>query len=70
MAWNPEPEVAVARDFGKRFNADRVVIVYTTKDGGIGYASYGETRALCAATKVLGDELYKTAYDHFAKESA
>ena len=30
MAWNPSPEVAAARDFGKQFDADRVVIYYAT----------------------------------------
>ena len=26
MAWNPGPEVSAARDFGKKFDADRVVM--------------------------------------------
>lgn len=64
MAWNPEPEVAVARDFGKKFNAHRVVILYTTKDGGFGYASYGETKALCAETKKIADVAYKAVYSY------
>lgn len=70
MAWNPTPEVAAARDFGKKFNADKVVIVYTTKGGKMGFASYGETKALCADAKFLGDALFKAAYDHLACDVA
>jgi predicted secreted protein len=65
MAWNPSPEVAVARDAAVKLKADRVVIVYTTAAGNIGYASYGETKALCAEAKVIADKVYKTAYRHF-----
>lgn len=65
MAWNPSPEVAIARDAAKRFDADRVVIIYTNKNGQIGYASYGETKALCAETKRLGDRLFDEAMEFF-----
>ena len=30
MAWNPKPEVAAARDFGQKFKAKQVVIVFVT----------------------------------------
>lgn len=65
---NPCPEVAAARDFGKRFNASRVVITYVTEDGQIGYASYGKTQKLCADTKRLADAMHKTAMDWFETE--
>jgi len=58
MAWNPSPEVAAARDFGAKFNADRVVILYTTPMGQYGYASYGTTRPLCADAKRIGEALW------------
>jgi len=58
MAWNPTPQVAHARSFARKFGADRVVILYTTPAGKAGYASYGKTRALCAATKRLADGLF------------
>lgn len=39
MAWNPSPEVAAARDFGKKFNADRVIIIYANEaNETLGYA--------------------------------
>lgn len=58
MAWNPAPEVAACRDFGKKFGANRVIIVYTLPDGRIGMASYGKTKELCAQTAPLGDAAF------------
>ena len=58
MAWNPSPEVAAARDFGKRFGATRVVIFYTLPDGRVGYASYGKTRALCTSAYHLAETTF------------
>jgi hypothetical protein len=66
MAWNPSPEVAVARDAAKRLGADRCVLIYTKPDGVIGAASYGKTRALCEATKPVCDRLFDVAMDEFA----
>jgi len=68
MAWNPSPEVAAARDFGKKFVADRVVIFYTTERGGCGYASYGKTKALCADAKRIGDALWQPFAEAAEKE--
>lgn len=60
MAWNPSPEVAIARDAAKKLNADRVIIIYTRKsDGRFAMATFGETKSLCAETKGMGD----TAFD-------
>lgn len=67
MAWNPSPEVAVARDAAHRLGANRVVIVYTTDRDQIGFASYGKTRALCDETGPLGRELYARAEKWFAE---
>ena len=64
MAWNPAPEVAAARDFARKFGADKAVILFTLKDGRLGYASYGETRALCAEARKLGDAVYDAAREH------
>ena len=68
MAWNPSPEVAAARDFATKFGADRVVILYTTASGQIGYDSYGKTKALCKEAAVLGDIAYQAVYDELAKK--
>lgn len=63
MAWNPAPEVAVARDAATKLNAEQVVIVYITKDRRLGMASYGRTRELCAVAGRMGNDLY----DHVMK---
>jgi hypothetical protein len=55
MAWNPAPEVAHARDFARKFNKRQVVILFVQPDGRAGYASYGETKALCADAGKLAD---------------
>ncbi len=60
MAWNPHPEVAAARDFGKKFGKDRVIIIHVNDaTGDMGYASYGRTRALCDDTKRLADATFE-----------
>lgn len=59
MAWNPSPQVKVARDFAKKFGADRVVIIYIQPDGKMGYASYGADSHLCYKAKQWGDVLYE-----------
>ena len=63
MAWNPSPEVAVARDAAKKLgNARACVVVWITNDGeSIGMASIGIDKATCADCKPLGTELYETA---------
>lgn len=67
MAWNPSPEVAVARDAAQRLGAQQVVIVYVL-DGGrsLGMASFGKTRELCREAGKLGDELYDAAMRHLS----
>jgi hypothetical protein len=60
MAWNPSPEVAAARDFGKKFDADQVIIVYMKhKTRQMGSVTYGRTMELCRDTKPLGDIAYQ-----------
>ncbi len=68
MAWNPSPQVAVARDAATKLGADRAVIVYTTASGQLGYASFGVTKALCGNAKKLADRLYDAAIDHLSNE--
>lgn len=71
MAWNPSPEVQVARDaaasLGRIHKAtvDRVVVVYTLATGQIGYTSFGQDRLLCGQAKALADDLMKAAKEHF-----
>jgi hypothetical protein len=66
MAWNPSPKVAAARDFGKKFGADQVIIIaIDNKRETIEAISYGETKRLCAETKPLADAAYQAVIDAF-----
>lgn len=67
MAWNPEPEVAAARDFGQRFGADQVVVFFTNPNGQVGYASYGKTRRLCDQARSAADEVFEGMAHAFAR---
>jgi len=59
MAWNPEPEVAVARDAAKKLNdAAMCVVIFVDKRGeNIGMASYGKNKELCKSAGSLGKHL-------------
>lgn len=67
MAWNPSPEVAVARDAAAALakvhgqGVDRCIVLYTTDDGRIGYASFGRDRKLCAEARKIADAAYDAA---------
>lgn len=61
MAWNPAPEVAVARDAANKLKASTAIIVFTTLDGKLGMASYGKTKALCAEAGKCGEMLFTQA---------
>lgn len=62
MAWNPAPEVAVARDAAKELgNVPIVAILYITDDGKLGIATYGRTMKLCALAKNFGEHLWNAA---------
>lgn len=69
MAWNPEPEVAVARDYGKRFGFDMVIIVGIA-NGKLGCATYGKTRAECDGAAVLGQEAMRAVENRLSIASA
>jgi hypothetical protein len=59
MAWNPSPEVAVARDAARRLGANRTIIIYFTDSHQLGMSSYGATRELCREAGKLGDKIYE-----------
>lgn len=69
MAWNPSPEVKVARDAAQRLGtlaggrAAMCVVLYTLDDGRCGYVSYGRTSALCGMARRLADDLFEHAQD-------
>lgn len=60
MAWNPSPEVQVARDAAARLgDADQVMIVALNKKAGtLQLVTYGRDKRLCADAKLLGDAAY------------
>jgi len=56
MAWNPDPKVAAAREFGRKYGKDVVIILsLNTAQGTIEYVSYGKTKDLCSAARKLAD---------------
>lgn len=65
MAWNPSPEVAVARDAARRISeignarVEHMVVIWTAGRG-YGMASYGPTKALCSEAGDIGDFLFRT----------
>ena len=64
MAFNPSPKVAVARDFAKKFNK-KMVIIFSTDDKNLEYASYGETKSLCDEAKRLADAATETILNNW-----
>lgn len=69
MAWNPSPEVAVARDFAQKVGANRVVIMWDTPDGKMGYASYGKNRGLCDSAKRIAEWLWRPFGESLVEEN-
>jgi hypothetical protein len=68
MAWNPSPEVALARDLAAKLGVDQVMIVtmnYAKEE--MGLITYGRTRALCDTAKELGDKAYAAVRTHYAE---
>lgn len=71
MAWNPSPEVQVARDAASRLGTiakttvKQIVLIYITDDDRLGSVTYGRDRNLCAQAKLLGDKLYRRTIEHW-----
>jgi hypothetical protein len=65
MAWNPSPEVAIARDAAKRLgDADQCIVIFLNyRTNKIGMASYGRTKELCADAKELGTIAFEAIND-------
>jgi len=68
MPFNLHPMVSFARNFGKKFNAKQVIILFITDDEQLGYASYGETPILCSDTQALAETAYKAIYESFIQK--
>lgn len=67
MAWNPSPEVALARDLAAKLGVDQVMILTIdySKDQ-IGLITYGKTKELCRNAKTLGDAAYDSVREVLA----
>ncbi len=63
MAWNPNHEVAVARDAARALgDAPICVLLYLKSDGKqLGLATFGKTVPLCKFAADLGDHLFEAA---------
>ena len=71
MAWNPSPKVAAARDIGKKFRKPQVVVLMIDQDAGtLEFASYGETRELCAEARKIGDAAFDAVMAHLSSNAA
>ena len=69
MAWNPSPEVAAARDFGRKFGKDIVLILALDEDEGeYKIVTFGKTKALCRRADRLGGYAGQGLYDGLTKE--
>lgn len=67
MAFNPSPEVAVARDAAKKLGATMCIVLYVTKDDKLGMASYGDNRILCDHAGAFGDVAFEAVMKEIAK---
>ena len=68
MAWNPSPKVAVARDFGQKFDKQQVFIVSLDRNRRtVEVISYGQTKALCAEAKALGATVQETVFKNYER---
>lgn len=69
MAWNPTPEVQVARDaaaaIDKVTNAtiDMCIVTWIDNQSRAGYASYGRTSVLCGMARRIADVAYEAILD-------
>jgi len=63
MAWNPSPEVKVARDCSASMgrligrHVDQCIVIYRA-GGWLGYASYGVDKSQCQVAREEADKLY------------
>ena len=68
MAWNPSPKVAAARDIGKKFNFDQVIIIGINNDRDQMEAiTYGSTKSSCAQAKGYGNVAYDAVFDYIVE---
>lgn len=64
MAWNPDPKVAAARDFGKKFGKDIVILISLNGDL-LEYASWGANKKLCTEAATLADIAFEKLMEQY-----
>lgn len=71
MAWNPSPEVQVARDAAAKLGrmagsqVDQIIVTYITADDRVGYASYGKNKQKCDAAHWLAEKIRSRVLEVF-----
>ena len=69
MAFNPSPKVAEARAIADKFGMSHVIILMlSTDDETIQYASYGRTTKECKEAEGLADVAYNAVYKRICAE--
>lgn len=70
MAWNPSPKVADCREIARKWGKKHQVIILAVDRaaGTLEMATYGETKALCADAKRMGDAAYQAVMDNYEDE--
>lgn len=62
------PRISDASKLAKQHGLLRCIVFYTGADGRIGYASYGQTRALCESTRKVADAMWEQYEEAAADE--
>jgi hypothetical protein len=66
MSWNPSYKVAACRAIAQKWGKQQVIILAIDPEAGtLEYASYGETKALCAEARRLADIAYQSVMDNY-----
>ena len=67
MAWSPSPRVADCRDIARKWGKKQVIVLVWDHEE-LSMATYGETAALCAAARRMGDVAYDAVYRAYSWE--
>ena len=58
MAWDSDPEIAAARDYGDTFDRPVVVVFSVLSDGNrFNVTTYGKSKKLCKLAAAFGDQI-------------
>lgn len=57
MGWQNDPQITAARDYGKRFNWQAVIILSFDNSERYSLVTWGKDKKLCDATKKVGNSI-------------